>query len=71
MPAKTRTEIDFEAANKLAKENGNFESFLRNVQIDVSCGHPHAAEYDCILKLDELAQVYEGWKARSEKVDAK
>lgn len=68
LPAKTRLEIDFEAANKLAKENSDFASFLRNVQIDVSCGHPHPSEYDPILKVDELRMVRGEWEARARRL---
>lgn len=65
LPAKARPEIDFEAANKLAKENEDFACFLRNVQIDVSSGHPHSSEYDPVLKLEELASLKEGWAGRA------
>jgi len=41
LPAKVRPAVDFEAANKLATENPDFASFLKNVRIDVTSGYPH------------------------------
>jgi hypothetical protein len=58
-PAKSRESIDWDGANKLAKENSDFREFLANVRIDISNAKAHASEFDKVPALDELAALWQ------------
>jgi len=58
-PAKSRDSIDWDGANKLAKENSDFREFLANVRIDISNAKAHASEFDKVPTLEELAAIWQ------------
>lgn len=60
-PARHRESIDWDGANKLAKENPDFRRFLADVRIDISNCRPHPAEFDRSLGLDELSSIHAEW----------
>lgn len=51
--AKHKTDLDFEAINKLAM-NPDFKDFLETVKIDVNSNKVHKKEYDTVEKLEHL-----------------
>lgn len=60
-PAKHRETIDWDGANKLAKENPDFRKFLADVRIDIQNCRAHPNEYDSCPSLDDLAGVACKW----------
>lgn len=60
-PAKHRDSIDWDGANKLAKENPDFRKFLQDVHIDISNCRSHPAEFDECLGLDALSSMLSKW----------
>jgi hypothetical protein len=61
-PAKSRETIDWDGANKLARENPDFRKFLADVRIDITNCRAHPAEYDACPTLDEMATLTEKWR---------
>jgi hypothetical protein len=61
--AKHRDVIDWDGANKLAKENPDFRKFLADVRIDISNCRPHPAEFDSCPALEYLAKLSSGWNS--------
>jgi hypothetical protein len=59
--ARRRPEIDWEGANKLAKENPDVRRFLTNARIDISNNRLHEAEYDRAPTIDELKAQWSAW----------
>lgn len=53
IPAKHKTDLDFEMINKLAM-NRDFKEFLETVKIDLTSRKIHKKEYDPIEDLDKL-----------------
>lgn len=60
-PAKHRDALDWDGANKLAKENPDFRKFLADVRIDIQNCRSHPNEYDPCPALDELAALAVKW----------
>jgi hypothetical protein len=48
-PARTKGSLDWETINKLCDENGDFQSFLQSVKIDVNARKVHRSEYDQVI----------------------
>ncbi len=65
-PAKGKDSIDWDGANKLAKENPDFRKFLADVRIDIANARAHKSEFDSVPSLDELAILWNGWNTKSE-----
>lgn len=63
-PAKRKLEIDWEGANKLAKENPDFRQFLTSSRIDISNSKLHETEYDPAPLLEELKAIWTAWSPR-------
>ena len=63
-PSKGKNSIDWDGANKLAKENPDFRKFLADVRIDISNARAHVSEFDPVLSLDELATHWTGWNSK-------
>lgn len=61
-PAKRKLEIDWEGANKLAKENPDFRQFLTSARIDIANCKLHENEYDAAPLLEELKTLWATWK---------
>jgi hypothetical protein len=61
--ARARETIDWETVNKLARQNEEFDQFLRQVKIDVTSKHIHKGEYDKVEQ-DIDAYVREKLKIR-------
>jgi uncharacterized protein len=61
-PARSKEVIDWDGANKLAKENPDFRKFLTDVRIDISHAVAHETAFDPVPSLDELAALWSGWK---------
>jgi uncharacterized protein len=62
--AKRRAEIDWEGANKLAKENPDFRAFLNSARIDIANCKLHESEYDGAPLLDSLKSTWAAWQPR-------
>lgn len=60
-PARARETIDWNAANKLARENPDFRKFLNDVRIDIENNQVHPSEYDAVPTIDELAKKWASW----------
>lgn len=60
-PARQKETIDWEGANKLAKENPDFRKFLSDVRIDIANCREHPNEYDRCPTLDELSSTWSKW----------
>lgn len=60
-PAESRPSIDWDGANKLARTNDDFRSFLRDARIDIAHAKPHASEFDKVETLEGLAALREAW----------
>lgn len=60
-PARHRETIDWDGANKLAKENPDFRKFLADVRIDIQNCRSHPNEYDLCPSLDDLLLASEKW----------
>ena len=60
-PAKVKDSIDWDGANKLAKENPDFRKFLADVRIDISNARAHASEFDSVPTLENLSALWSGW----------
>jgi len=65
-PAKGKDSIDWDGANKLAKENPDFRKFLADVRIDISFAQAHKSEFDAVLSLEELKTLWNGWNHKLE-----
>ena len=63
-PAKGKESIDWDGANKLAKENPDFRKFLADVRIDISNARAHASEFDAVPSLDDLANLWSAWNPK-------
>lgn len=63
-PAKRKSEIDWEGANKLAKENPDFRQFLTSARIDIANSKLHENEYDPAPMLDDLKSIWTAWKPK-------
>jgi len=61
-PAKRKLEIDWEGANKLAKENPDFRQFLTSARIDIANCKLHDTEYDSAPLLEDLKTIWTTWK---------
>lgn len=61
--ATAKDSIDWDGANKLAKENPDFRKFLSNARIDITNAHAHPAEFDPVLSLEQLGELWSGWNA--------
>jgi len=61
-PAKRKLNIDWDGANKLAKENPQFKHFLKSARIDMSNCKLHESEYDEAPPMDKLKTISEKWK---------
>lgn len=59
--AKRKLEIDWEGANKLAKENPDFRQFLTSARIDIANSKLHETEYDSVPLLEDLKAVWSSW----------
>jgi hypothetical protein len=55
MPARTRDNIDWETANKLATMNPDFAAFLKRVKNDIQAGEVTKELYDGVLSPQQLA----------------
>ena len=64
-PAKSRDSIDWDGANKLAKENPDFRQFLENVRIDITNARAHAAEFDSVPSLEQLSGLWNSWNEKA------
>lgn len=64
-PAKAKETIDWDGANKLAKENPDFRNFLANVRIDISNAHAHPSEFDPVPSLDKLTDLWNSWSTKA------
>jgi hypothetical protein len=53
LPAKYKTNLDWETVNKIAM-NSDFKEFLTRVKIDISSKKIHKKEYDPVLDISEL-----------------
>jgi len=62
--AKRKIEIDWEGANKLAKENPDFRQFLTSARIDIANCKLHETEYDSVPLLEDLKTVWSGWQPK-------
>ena len=62
-PAKVKETIDWNGANKLAKENPDFQKFLADVFIDISNARVHEAEFDTIPTLENLSGLWTKWNS--------
>lgn len=60
-PSRSKEFIDWDGANKLAKENPDFRKFLTDVRIDISHAVAHASAFDSVPKLDELKDLWDSW----------
>lgn len=60
-PAKVKEAIDWDGANKLAKENPDFRKFLTDVRIDISHAVAHESAFDPVPSLDELSDLWGQW----------
>ncbi len=65
-PAKGKDSIDWDGANKLAKENPDFRKFLSDVRIDISNARAHDSEFDPVPSLDDLASLWAGWNSKTQ-----
>ncbi|MCH7343815.1 HTH domain-containing protein [Pelomonas sp. CA6] len=59
--ARGKDSIDWDGANKLAKENPDFRKFLADVRIDISNARAHASEFDSVPSLEALASLWSNW----------
>lgn len=57
-PASTKAEIDWETANKLARENRDFREFLRRVTNDISSKEVRKERYDAIHDTQQLIALF-------------
>lgn len=62
-PAKSKDAIDWDGANKLAKENPDFRKFLTDVRIDISHAVAHESAFDPVPGLDQLAKLWSAWSS--------
>lgn len=60
-PAKVKDSIDWDGANKLAKENPDFRKFLTDVRIDISNAVAHPTAFDSVPSLEELSRLWSAW----------
>jgi len=65
---KRKSEIDWEGANKLAKENPDFRQFLTSARIDIANSKLHETEYDPAPMLDDLKSIWTAWKPKENTV---
>jgi uncharacterized protein len=65
-PAKGRESIDWDGANKLAKENPDFRKFLADVRIDISNARAHESEFDAVPSLEDLSSLWRKWSGDGE-----
>ncbi len=63
-PAKPKETIDWNGANKLARENPDFASFLQDVHIDVTHALVHRERFDSICSLDDLSKLWDSWSSK-------
>jgi uncharacterized protein len=49
LPAKTKTNLDWETMNKLCEQNSDYEKFIQDVKIDFESKRIHKSEYDNII----------------------
>jgi len=63
-PANGRDSIDWDGANKLAKENPDFRKFLADVRIDISNARAHDSEFDAVPSLDDLTILWNSWSTK-------
>jgi hypothetical protein len=63
-PARRKTDIDWDGANKLAVESPDFRAFLHQAHIDRSHCKLHPSEYDQVPSLEELAAKAAQWTAK-------
>lgn len=61
-PARAKESIDWDGANKLAKENPDFRKFLTDVRIDISHAVAHESAFDVVPSLEELEKLWKSWK---------
>ncbi|SEA89864.1 HTH domain-containing protein [Acidovorax soli] len=62
-PAKVKDAIDWDGANKLAKENPDFRKFLTDVRIDISNAIAHPSAFDPVPSLEDLGKLWAGWSS--------
>ncbi len=60
-PARHRDSIDWDGANKLARENPDFRKFLADVRIDIQNCRAHPHEYDQCPAIEELVAKVQKW----------
>lgn len=53
IPAKHKTNLDFETINKLAM-NKDFKDFIETVKIDLTSKKVHKKEYDVVETIEKL-----------------
>jgi hypothetical protein len=53
LPAKTKTNLDWETMNKLCEQNSDYEKFIQDVKIDFESKRIHKSEYDNIIESPE------------------
>lgn len=61
-PSKTKSQIDWDAVDKLVQENSDFKNFMKDVRIDVSNNKLHKQNYDEPKKIDQLKKLYQSFK---------
>jgi len=54
LPAKHKSELDWDTINKLADENSDFRGFLKRIKIDISSKEIRKEKYDKIFEREEL-----------------
>ncbi len=57
LPAASKSELDWDTVNKLARENPDFREFLRRVKNDLNSREVRKEEYDSVLSVEELARL--------------
>ncbi len=57
LPARYKTDLDWETINKLANENPDFEEFLKRVRNDFHSKEIRMEEYDKIFELEEIKEL--------------
>ena len=60
-PPKAKDSIDWDGANKLAKENPDFRKFLTDVRIDISHAVAHATAFDAVPTLEDIEKLWKSW----------
>ena len=55
-PARTKTELDWETINKLARENRDFKEFVTRIKNDLASKEVRKEKYDTVLTTEELTK---------------